>query len=83
MLALTLIVIHCRMAKSFQALSVSFITRAKGDNRIRESVCVCVFMKDRQEKEQMRERERETEFIEVQAPVSVNISNYLTVTSGG
>lgn len=41
-------------------------------------------MKKRLEKEQMREteKERNTEFIEVQAPVNVNISNYLTVTSG-
>lgn len=58
-LALTLIVNHCCMAKSFPGLSVSFITRAKTDNRTRD--CVCVFMNDKQEEEQMRERETETE----------------------
>lgn len=76
---------HCHMAKSCHALHVSFITHAwtKGDNIIlRECVCVCVCVYESHSKWK-RERERNWEFIGVQAPVSVNISNYLTVTSGG
>lgn len=51
-----------------------------------ECVRACVWVYERQTGNGVNERERERvaeRSIEVQAPVSVNISNYLTVTSGG